>query len=337
MVGRIHWDTVEQISKNKGVVLAIENSYARRQQHPKPDTMMVMMFSESHSREAHNCIESMKQVMGGVSNMPLVVFALDANVFKAMGAEHISCVDMRELMFGAGQTTTGAQNNGSHYGSDGFKSIMRLKTACVASVCSMGHNVLWIDTDIVFMKNPLDSLSMDVENGSHVAAQRDGDGKRFWTPGHTVDNVCMGFSWFRHCPLVVKLFQEMIEAGASVDEAKETLENIKRHDMGCVRGDVSDFFAGDQAMFNLVYKERCKRGLGGLHVQCLDTDRYCNGNVFFHSKGHDSFDPTSVVMVHNNFIVGTKQKEKRFKEHKLWHLSDDGVVGGCRMPVLETK
>ena len=83
-----------------------------------------------------------------------------------------------------------------------------------------------------------------------------------------------------------------------------------------VRSQIGKSIMNDQHAFVKVY-----RTIIGLTVNLLPQDMYPNGEVYF-NKGIQN----SAKMVHNNFLTGTDEKVKRFKDHHLWDESDGGFL-----------
>ena len=83
-----------------------------------------------------------------------------------------------------------------------------------------------------------------------------------------------------------------------------------------VRSYVGKIALNDQHVFVKVYKT-----ILGLIVTLLPPEMYPNGEVYF-NKGIQN----SAKMVHNNFLTGTDEKVKRFKDYHLWDESDKGFL-----------
>jgi len=326
----LHWNVVKKLSKDSTIIHATTEAY-NRSLTLGHTTVIVMMFSKSRSREAVNCVTSLNNVYSiPTSKLPIIAYALDGEVFKQMGALNIPCVNLEH--YGLAINTDTINSNtinsdtiGSDYATTKFQNIMRWKTCVVASTLMTGHNVLWMDTDIVCLKDVLGYLERNIPLQIDVAAQRDGDGQRFWTPGNTEDNVCMGFSFFRYNERTHVLFRTMIERASQVDSALKVLADVAKHNLSSIRNadTVGKFFMGDQGTFNVVNTEKeMHKGLDNLKVFVLDPDLFCNGNIYFvHSKeASNSFNKDQVYMVHNNFIVGNDAKEKRFRSENLWFI-----------------
>lgn len=103
---------------------------------------------------------------------------------------------------------------------------------------------------------------------------------------------CTGFFLARSSPATIRVIQKTIQYLQS--KLNKTVEN-------------------DQHAFLRVYKS-----VIGLMVHLLPEEEYPNGEIYFNRK-----QTSKAKMVHNNYIVNTTQKVLRFKEHGLWHESDE--------------
>jgi hypothetical protein len=72
----------------------------------------------------------------------------------------------------------------------------------------------------------------------------------------------------------------------------------------------------DQHVFCRVYKS-----VLGLVVSLLPQNEYPNGEIYF-SKGIRN----DAKMVHNNYLLTTREKVERFKEFGMWDESDSGFL-----------
>ena len=87
----------------------------------------------------------------------------------------------------------------------GFRNIVKYKWKVIESTHKKYSNLIWVDTDIVFVENPVEILS----NHEEVLFQTD-------NPGYT---ICTGFMVFNH----TKKCRELIEECASHDSADDQI------------------------------------------------------------------------------------------------------------------
>jgi len=106
---------------------------------------------------------------------------------------------------------------------------------------------------------------------------------------------CTGFFLVRSSPASIRAMEKTIQT---------------------VRNQVGKTIANDQHIFARVYKT-----ILGLIVTLLPQDLYPNGEVYFHQGRQQT-----AKMVHNNYLTGTDEKVKRFKDHHLWDESDSGFL-----------
>jgi hypothetical protein len=72
----------------------------------------------------------------------------------------------------------------------------------------------------------------------------------------------------------------------------------------------------DQHAFHRIYKSML-----GLVVSLLPTNEYPNGEIYFTKQVR-----SDAKMVHNNFLISTREKVERFKEFGLWDETDTAFL-----------
>ena len=142
-------------------------------------------------------------------------------------------------------------------------------------------NVLLMDGDIVFRKNPLD----DLEKWS-----KDFD---VWIQNDSLENsntvnMCTGYMFIKKSDKLVKLYDVISEEG-------------RKKYVKCA------FNNNDQTYFNEFVKPRCT-------FKALSLEKYPNGQMFYDNP---HLDP---VLVHFNWIKG-HFKMVKMKECKMWLLT----------------
>ena len=150
----------------------------------------------------------------------------------------------------------------------GFRNIVKNKWSIIEKIYQENKNLCWVDTDIVFVKNPLELI----EGHEEVLFQSD-------SPGST---LCSGFM----------VFNDTKECQSLVNE--------------CGSNETED----DQLIVNQIALTKYRD-----HIAILSSDLFPNGHVYYNEGKKEN-----AVIVHNNWMVGVKEKTRRFKEEKLWFL-----------------
>jgi hypothetical protein len=210
-------------------------------------------------------------------------FGLDKSVM-------ILCLDQKsaQILLPLGYSVTYTEEDVSQFCSwntEGYDKICYLKLKWIHSLL-LTKNVVMIDGDIVFRKNPWDDiLQWQNNSATDVWIQNDGmvDSER--------ENLCTGYQMIRSNQRMRSLYDCMSER-SQYQYTRCALQN------------------NDQTYFNLYVKPHCT-------VRALPLRDYPNGGVFYRDAA--SLSPT---MVHFNWIVGHEKKEK-MKEYNMWLLTED--------------
>jgi hypothetical protein len=169
----------------------------------------------------------------------------------------------------------------------GYDQICYLKMELVYRILSFGKNVLLVDGDIVFLKDPITNVLTWRDEPGEVWIQNDAQKDQDTT------NLCTGYLYLRSSPHMIELYDCVSTAGQ---------EKYKK----CA------FDNNDQTYFNKYVKPHCK-------VNALPLEQYPNGKMFYdHLK---SVRPDT-VLVHFNWVKG-HLKMAKMKEHKLWLLTEE--------------
>ncbi|EGG21432.1 WD40 repeat-containing protein [Cavenderia fasciculata] len=180
------------------------------------------------------------------------------------------------------------------YGGVGFRAICNEKPLVVLDVLKRGYNVLWTDTDIVWMADPLKYiLQLDLSfNGlSDLIIQQDDD------------DVCAGFYYIKSNPKTIKYMETVISfLNPVVDDQiamrlflKGNAINLQQHP------DTKD-------------KDQIK-------YLKLDRALFPNGTAYFNLKLSHRRN-VSPIIIHNNCIIGHRSKKDRFIDYNLWFVKD---------------
>lgn len=174
------------------------------------------------------------------------------------------------------------------WNSKGYDKICFVKLEMIHRILSLKKNVLLIDGDIVFQKNPMTDLNQwSITTSTDVFIQNDS------TDNQNTSNMCTGYLFIRSSPNLIQLYDCVSEEGRQKYE-KCALDN------------------NDQSYFNTFVKPYCT-------MNALPLERYPNGKMFYE---HTEYVKDTAVLVHFNWIKG-HLKMAKMKEHKMWLLTED--------------
>ena len=174
----------------------------------------------------------------------------------------------------------------SPWNSTEYVKICYLKLELIYRILSLQKNVLLIDGDIVFRKNPMeDMLSQD--KTFDVWIQNDS------LENSNTKNMCTGYMFIKSSDKLIQLYDVISESGRA--------KYLK-----CA------FDNNDQTYFNIYVKPRCI-------FSALPLEKYPNGKMFYDNP---NLDP---VLVHFNWVHG-HVKMAKMKEHKMWLLTPDEEI-----------
>jgi len=174
----------------------------------------------------------------------------------------------------------------SSYGSAAFKEKTHIKTKIILDAMELGYDVLIVDVDIVFLKNPIPFFTCD---DCDIQIQDDGP------------EINSGFYYVRPTKQAVKLHSSSLELahrsrGLSNQQCINRVLNTMRKQRAIkVKVLDSSLFPRGQVFF-----EKGRR--------MFSDDPPCG----------------ECVIVHNNWIVGGAAKVYRFKEFGMWMIDHDG-------------
>ena len=216
----------------------------------------------------------------------LAPFGLDRSVL-------ILCLDKKSanLFTEKGyHTITAAETNERFcaWNTKGYDRICYLKLEWIFRILSLNMNILLIDGDIVFRKNPIDDLQKWEAND-----QFDGWIQNDSQDDRNTDNLCTGYIFIRSNPKMIQLYDCISEEG-------------KRKYQTCA------FDNNDQTYFNRFVKPFS-------HFQPLSLDQYPNGKMYYENT--DRINQTA-IMVHFNWVHG-HIKMANMKRYKMWILSPE--------------
>lgn len=172
------------------------------------------------------------------------------------------------------------------WNTQGYDRICFIKLEWIHCLLTHRKNVLLIDGDIVFRKDPTEDLrTWEADGSTHIWIQNDGHSDTEF------GNMCTGFMYLRSCPTTIYLYDCVSAEGQ---------EKYKQ----CA------FVNNDQTYFNQFVKPYCQ-------MKALPLVQYPNGAIFYHY--HTQLSPT---LVHFNWVVG-HVKMAKMKEHQMWLLTSE--------------
>lgn len=200
--------------------------------------------------------------------------------------------------------------DGAKFGSINFAKITRWKITAIKEQLAAGHDVLYLDSDIVVMKN-LEPYFADLQED--LAFQC--DDLAYTTEACTnrtkgcCKNVCTGVIWARNTKIVKEFVQDWEKSHlAFLKSLEERPRRFKRSDQGTIIPIFKKF------------KER-------VQIAVLPTSLFPNGGSYFgyEPRNYQGFwkdkkKANKVMLIHSNWMVKKKNKEARFKKHNLWFL-----------------
>ena len=168
----------------------------------------------------------------------------------------------------------------------GYDRICYIKLEWIHCLLSHHKNVLLIDGDIVFRKDPTEDLQRwEADPDTHIWIQNDSSSDTEY------GNMCTGYMYIRSCSTMISLYDCVSTEGQ---------EKYKQ----CA------FVNNDQTYFNHYVKPYCQ-------MKALPLVHYPNGAVFYHYT--DKLDP---ILVHFNWVIGHVKMQK-MKEHRMWLLEPE--------------
>jgi hypothetical protein len=221
-----------------------------------------------------NMLKSLKPF--GLDKKVLVV-CIDkkgSSILKRLGY-NVFCIDDNEL------------GKFSPWNTKGYDKICYLKLELIYRILSLNKNVLLIDGDIVFLKDPLPDITWWVEE-KYIDVHIQNDSLE----NHNTNNLCTGY-------MLIKSNEKMIDLYDCVSEAGQ-----KKY-MTCA------FDNNDQSYFNKFVKPNCT-------FQALTLMKYPNGKAFYNTPSRKD----NAVLVHFNWVHG-HIKMAKMKEHKMWLLTPE--------------
>ena len=204
--------------------------------------------------------------------------ATGANILRKLGYS-VVCVEEKTL------------GKFCPWNSSDYVKICYLKLELIYRVLSLNKNILLIDGDIVFQKNPLDDINVWYNDKTYdVWIQNDSQ------ENNNTKNMCTGYMYIKSSERLIKLYDVISEDG-------------RKKYLKCA------FNNNDQTYFNDYVKRACM-------FSALPLEIFPNGKMFYDNT--ESLKNSSII-VHFNWVQG-HLKMAKMKEHKMWLLTPEEEV-----------
>jgi hypothetical protein len=194
----------------------------------------------------------------------LVVYTPDRSVTRKLSA-----MGVRSVRFGGQRYPKWGD-----WGTPAFAKIVAYKFAVACEILNSGCNVLFVDSDIVFLRSPVQHLQETIERSPAPLIMQFEAGKNVYNTGF----------WFaKPEPLVIELFSD-IQRALVVDK----------------------IFNCDQECFNDIVHHR-----DAIQIHSLDVALFACGNQFLPGMINCSSHPfpfDSAYLLHFNYLIGKRDK-----------------------------
>lgn len=232
------------------------------QEHPT----VLMVFNGAYAQEAENLLASIK--VNAPEIVPyLTICASDEHSRNFALKYKLRVFEMSQII-----------NTGT-YLSRNFNIMTKRKFEAIVHLLELNEDVLYVDTDIVFLTNPLSQM----DHGFDLNIQND----QCASP-YDLSYLCTGFMYIKSNTKTINFF-------------KQALAEVVK----------SDYTICDQCALNLLIKNKYD-----ISVNVLDVCKFPNGCRYF--KGTDkNCSRQDALIVHNNYIKGLDEKFKRFANNGL--------------------
>ncbi|MGA2329101.1 MAG: putative nucleotide-diphospho-sugar transferase [Bryobacteraceae bacterium] len=257
--------------------------------HTLPNTVMFTIATGGYVPFVLNLEASLEQIGMG---RQLLVYALDD---KAQ--QELSVSGVRSVRY-----PTERCRYWSDYGTPEFGRIASYKYAVGCAVLKSGKNALFVDGDVVFLRNPMSYLREIVrETSADLAVQ-------FESPKNVYNT---GFWFATSHPPVIELFSEV----------QKSL--------------LAQTFSCDQVCFN------AHLGLAtGIRICALDPDLFACGNRFiedsaeFAGRSNNRLPVDAAYVLHFNYVVGKEAKVSAMRKYGVVFYPGLATHSHPQQPVL---
>lgn len=238
------------------------------QNYASPSILLV--FNGHYNIEAKNLFASIKQ--NAPPLLPQLVVCVSDQSSKEFAIENNLKWFAMDTIEATGTFNTKNMNQ-----------MMRRKLEAIVYLLKLNKDVLYVDTDIVFLADPLPYMRTNYD----LNIQND---QCF--PPYNGSNLCSGFMYIKSTSETIKLFKNAIA----------TIINYK-------------YKMCDQVTLNFLFKQQKLLKKEPVNIYMLDACKFPNGCRYFENSDK-SCRPQDAIIVHNNYIQHD-QKLGRFQKHNL--------------------
>jgi hypothetical protein len=250
------------------------------------------------SEDLHNCFfEDGKTIMTTVTNYGYLLYTLNmlkslkpfdldkkilivsidtkaAKVLRKLGYNNVYCIDDKDL------------GKFAPWNTKGYDKICYLKLELIYRILSLNKNILLVDGDLVFLKDPRPDINVWIEEKESIHIQNDS------LENENTNNMCTGYMLIKSNEKTIKLYDCVSESG-------------KKKYLECA------FDNNDQSYFNKFVKPFCT-------FKAIPLHKYPNGLAFYNNLSYRDI----AILIHFNWVHG-HFKMAKIKEHKLWLLTPE--------------
>lgn len=224
-----------------------------------------------------NMLKSLKQFNLDKKILNICIDKKSANILKHLGY-NVFCID---------DLSSQEITKFCPWNTKGYDKICYLKLELIYRILSLNKNILLVDGDIVFLRDPLSDIKWWLEE-NHIDVHIQNDSLE----NINTINLCTGYMLIKSNDKMRNLYDCISEAG-------------KKKYLECA------FDNNDQSYFNKFVKPYCT-------FQALSLFKYPNGNAFYNMPSRKE----TAVLVHFNWVHG-HIKMAKMKENKLWLLTPE--------------
>jgi hypothetical protein len=235
-----------------------------------------------------NLCEEWRNLLATVKKLNLedifVVFVLDQDALQCATNENNKSSSQFSIRK---DLITKDLQRSADFGTKGFRDIVAKKFLAISKILEENYITFYVDSDIVFLKNPIEDYFKLPPKELYIQSDK-------------TDFNLSGFGHFCTGVIVVLPTKKMIDI-------------FKKAQYECINKKVGTM--DDQGVMNEYINNNI---IDNNEVGTLDPYDYPNGARYFDESNRKKIN--NPVLIHNNYIVGTEAKIKRFKEHNLWFI-----------------
>ena len=258
-----------------------------------------------------------------------IIIGTDEAACLAATSPTVPCVVGEKLLLG--NDAASLSSSAEKHGTKEYAKLMHVKARPALAVLKLGYNLIFTDTDVVWLRNPLRDLratygarldegQLDVliqsdhdESNEIPSCSKHEDCRRsMWCSSSSSRKsksnkqceaeVCGGFYYLRpsaqSISLLERLFDYMAWQREHVDER-----------------------LGEQPALNYVLRRGTPHPV---RYDILPRALYPNGNAYFARGLRPTTTALGPVIIHNNWLAGFEAKRQRFVAHGMWYVEGGG-------------